>query len=154
MFDGVRTEQLEQRNRNGAQLVQRDMGGAGLQALREHDPDPVTCVDTLCAQTVGQAVGLLLQGQKAVVLNRAIGIFLDDRNAFGVVSPAVTASPGNIETLRSIPLRVAGRERCRVHGRVLVVMRHGQKLPNVEPSTMTTSKAVMGTTVVIMKICG
>ena len=76
----IDAEQHRKRQRNGAELVDRDMGGRDLRALRQQDGDAVARADAVRCEHVGKPVRGLAQRAVAHLLDVA-GVHVQDRNA-------------------------------------------------------------------------
>ena len=74
VLERVGAEQQRKRHRDGAQLVDRDMGDRRFRALRQNDSDAVSALHAECAQRIRQPVGVGLQ--RGIGIGGAVAAFV------------------------------------------------------------------------------
>ena len=104
----IRAEQHRDRQRDRAELVDRDMGGGDFRRLRQHDGDAVAARNAVRAQHVGEPVRHLAQGAVADGVLAAVGAHMQDGEPAGLLRrPAVADIDADIVTRRHLPAELA-----------------------------------------------
>ena len=104
----IGAEQDGDRQRDGAELVDRDMRGGDFRHLRQHDGDAVAARDAMRAQHIGEPVGGVAQGAVADRVLPPVGMDMQDGEPVRLVHrPAVADIDADIVARRDIPAELA-----------------------------------------------
>ena len=104
----IGAEQHRDRQRHGAEFVDRDMGGHDFRRLRQQDGDAVAARDAMRAQHIGEPVGGLAQDAEADGVFASIGMNVQDREPVRLLRrPAVADIDADIVARRHLPAELA-----------------------------------------------
>ncbi len=104
VLQGLDPEQQAERHRDGAELVDGDMGRGGLERLRQHQSHPVPLPDPASAEQIGDAVGHPVERAVGDGEGPAAGVDKDDRDPVGLGGcPTLANGARDIEVLRDRP---------------------------------------------------
>ena len=101
-------EQHRERQRDGAELVDRDMGGGDFRRLRQQDRDAVAARDAMRAQHIGEPVGGLAQPAIGDGVLAPVRPHMQDGEPAGLARrPAVADIDADIVARRHLPAELA-----------------------------------------------
>ena len=104
----IGAEQHRQRQRDGAELVDRDVDRRDLGRLRQQDRDAVAALDAVRRERIGEPVRCLAQPAVAHVLRAAVLRHGDESELARVaLGPAVADLDADIELRRHLPAELA-----------------------------------------------
>jgi hypothetical protein len=102
--DRVRPEQHGERQRDRAELVDRDMNRRDLRSLRQQDGDAVAARDAVGGERVGEAIGRVAQPAEADLVVPAVGMDVENGEARRIRrGPAVADLDAHVVTLGHVP---------------------------------------------------
>ena len=97
ILERFRPEQDRERQRNRAELVDREVRDHGFDRLRQHDRDPVAALDTARTQRIGEPVRHGLELAEAVTGALARRVFIEYRDAIRVLLMALAHPFGDVQ---------------------------------------------------------
>ena len=106
--DRLGAEQHGERQRDGAELVDRDVDRGDLGRLRQQDGDPVAGPDAVGGERVGEFVRRIAQPAVADIVGLAVRADSDDRELAGLaIGPAIAYLDADVEFRRNLPAESA-----------------------------------------------
>ena len=106
--DRLGAEQHEERQRDGAELLDGDVDDQDLGALRQMDADDDAAADAEVGQNVGAAVGLPGDLAEAPGTQRAVGLLVEQCRSVGCARRVSLADGlGDVEPRRRLPAKIS-----------------------------------------------
>src|SRR5580765_6657111 len=107
VLERFRTEEVRQRQRDRADLEDRDVGDGGLGTLRQQQRDAIAALHAQGLQRVAQAVGGFLDVVEGEARAGARLVLPQQREARALRGPLAAAVAADVEALRNLPAEAA-----------------------------------------------